>query len=227
MVAEPSIAYTDAERMKNCDNWSQGTPSTSTRRIESNGSKAHSDASRTSEIYAAERRSVYRSNRHQGTNDSIPSDDRSFIFALGEECADPDDQLIADVSLLLLASPRAHSGSCTICSASLGDGTGVIELPCGHLFHWRCCAKSFRQSQGSCPACFQTDAEDLEAVPDEHTPEAAPSPTFWASRQGTRPTRTALRLCTPSSVQATGGRGAVNTSGMLEVKCQGPWVCKF
>jgi hypothetical protein len=42
--------------------------------------------------------------------------------------------------------------NCCICLSEIGKGEKTVLLPCGHMFHWKCCLTWLR-SNNTCPMC--------------------------------------------------------------------------
>lgn len=53
------------------------------------------------------------------------------------------------------------AGQCSICLEEMEEGSQIVKLPCGHLFHKTCVSKWLRTGSQTCPLCkeqFRVDA---------------------------------------------------------------------
>ena len=42
--------------------------------------------------------------------------------------------------------------NCCICISDINKGEETVLLPCGHMFHWKCCY-SWLKENNTCPVC--------------------------------------------------------------------------
>lgn len=50
--------------------------------------------------------------------------------------------------------------NCSICLSDINKGENTVLLPCGHIFHWKCC-HSWLKDNNTCPVCrFELPAEN-------------------------------------------------------------------
>lgn len=67
----------------------------------------------------------------------------------------------AAVVALPAVEVTAAGKECVICKEEMGIGRDVCELPCQHLFHWKCILPWLKK-RNTCPCCrFQLPSDDV------------------------------------------------------------------
>merc|ERR1712048_745100 len=101
----------------------------------------------------------------------VTQDQASYFSEAAEEI--PQDQLVRrDV---IDALPKLHVGDtsaveCCICLGEFDTNDEIMQLRCGHAFHFACAKQWLLQciimSRAKCPLCMQTfmDADDLDGA---------------------------------------------------------------
>lgn len=87
-----------------------------------------------------------------------------FVFCGGERRVGGD-VAAAVAAVVALPSVEVSGGGvaveCVICKEEMREGREVCELPCQHLFHWKCILPWFRK-RNTCPCCrFQLPTDDV------------------------------------------------------------------
>lgn len=65
------------------------------------------------------------------------------------------------VEVLDGAGSDAGEVECVICKEEMSEGRDVCEMPCQHLFHWKCILP-WLSKKNTCPSCrFQLPTDDV------------------------------------------------------------------
>lgn len=65
------------------------------------------------------------------------------------------------VEVFNAAASNAGEVECVICKEEMSEGRDVCEMPCQHLFHWKCILP-WLSKKNTCPSCrFQLPTDDV------------------------------------------------------------------
>ncbi|XP_062117082.1 E3 ubiquitin-protein ligase SGR9, amyloplastic [Humulus lupulus] len=82
---------------------------------------------------------------------------RFVVIGSGGDVADAVSAVVALPSVVV----GGGGGECVICKEEMREGREVCELPCRHLYHWKCILPWFKK-RNTCPYCrFQLPTDDL------------------------------------------------------------------
>ena len=87
---------------------------------------------------------------------------RCLRFVFGDIGGGGGDVAAAVEAVVALPSVSGGGGGeCVICRDEMREGRDVCELPCQHLFHWKCILPWLKK-RNTCPCCrFQLPTDDV------------------------------------------------------------------
>ncbi|PON72794.1 43kDa postsynaptic protein [Parasponia andersonii] len=86
---------------------------------------------------------------------------RCLRFVTGERKVGGDVAAAVSTVVALPSAVASGGAECAICREEMRGGREVCELPCRHLFHWRC-VLPWLKKRNTCPCCrFQLPTDDV------------------------------------------------------------------